>query len=88
MHNWLQVTGRLAPRSAFWMGMASWPVGPYKDWRQLLAYLGPHPYISPRAQIKYVRLHCGPQCFIDDGVALYADPGAEGEICLEGNVHL
>jgi acetyltransferase-like isoleucine patch superfamily enzyme len=50
--------------------------------------MGQRPYISPRAQIQCARLSLGPQCFIDDGVTIYAHPGAQGEVRLTRNASL
>ena len=60
--------------------------GPYKD-RRVLAGLTENPYVSPRAEIHCPRLTVGPQCFIDDGVTIYAHPDG-GEVRLGRGVHL
>lgn len=70
------------------MRLAELPLGPYKDKRALLRYLGNRPYISPRAQVSCPNLQLGPQCFIDDFVTIYAHPQAQGWVQLEENVHL
>jgi acetyltransferase-like isoleucine patch superfamily enzyme len=50
--------------------------GPYKD-RQLLAYLTPRPWISPRAEVRVLGgITCGDHVFIDDGCVIYSgEPG-------------
>mgnify|MGYP005839456447 CR=1 FL=1 len=81
------------------MAASAWPVvgrlcmrlagafrGPYKD-KRVLASLTQNPYISPRAQIWCRRLTVGPQCFIDDGVTIYAHSDG-GEVRLGRGVHL
>jgi acetyltransferase-like isoleucine patch superfamily enzyme len=81
------------------MRASAWPVvgrgcmhlagalrGPYKD-KRILAHLTENPYISPHAQICCPRLTVGPQCFIDDGVTIYANPDG-GEVRLGRGVHL
>jgi len=78
----------LVPISPLFIHLAALPLGPYKDKRKLLRYLGNHSYISPRAQISCPTLRLGPQCFIDDYVTIYAHPKAEGGIYLEGYVHI
>ena len=60
--------------------------GPYKD-KRILAGLTENPYISPRAQIWCPRLSVGPQCFIDEGVTIYAHHDG-GEVRLGRGVHL
>jgi len=60
--------------------------GPYKD-KRVLAHLTAKPYISPKAQIFCPRLTIGPQCFIDEGVTIYAHPDG-GEVRLGRGVHL
>jgi acetyltransferase-like isoleucine patch superfamily enzyme len=60
--------------------------GPYKD-KRVLAHLTPYPYISPKAQIHCPRLTVGPQCFIDEGVTIYAHEDG-GEVRLGRGVHL
>jgi acetyltransferase-like isoleucine patch superfamily enzyme len=60
--------------------------GPYKD-RRILANLTRNPYISPRAQIHCPRLAIGPQCFIDDGVTIYAHHDG-GQVRLGEGVHI
>lgn len=60
--------------------------GPYKD-KRILAHLTDKPYISPKAQIFCPRLSVGPQCFIDEGVTIYAHPDG-GEVRLGRGVHL
>jgi acetyltransferase-like isoleucine patch superfamily enzyme len=76
---------RLSPR---FMQLAGLPLGPYKDKRRILSYMGSRAYISPTAQIKCAKLRMGVRCFIDDYVTVYAHPGSEGEVCLETNVHI
>jgi galactoside O-acetyltransferase len=85
---WIRVMVALAPLSPVFLRLAGWPLGPYKDKRALLPYLGRRPYISPRAEIVCTRLRLGPQCFIDDGVTVYAHPDSTGEVSLARNVHL
>ena len=70
------------------MTLAALPLGPYKDKRELLRYLGNRPYVSPQAQIQCARLHLSRHCFIDDFVTIYAHPRATGEVRLAENVHL
>ena len=60
--------------------------GPYKD-RRILSYLTENAYVSPLAQIHCQRLVIGKQCFIDDGVTLFAHPDG-GEIRLGEGVHI
>ena len=72
--------GRLAVR------LAEALVGPYKD-RRLLAQLTPHSYVSSHAQIQCPRLHLGRNCFVDEGVTIYAHPDG-GEVRLGDRVHL
>jgi acetyltransferase-like isoleucine patch superfamily enzyme len=67
--------------------LAELPLGPYKDRRELLRYLGDRAYLSPLAQISCPNLVLGPQCFIDDFVTIYAHPGATGTVELARNVH-
>lgn len=85
---WVRVMVALAPLSPIFLTLAGWPLGPYKDKRALLRYLGDRPYVSPRAQIACPRLHLGPQCFLDDGVVVYAHPDSTGQVRLARNVHL
>jgi len=61
-------------------------VGPYKD-RRILAQVTVRSYISPRAQIKCPQLYMGRNCFIDDGVTIYAHSDG-GEVRLGDRVHL
>ena len=68
--------------------LAELPLGPYKDKRNLLRYMGNRPYISPRAQVSCPNLHLGPQCFIDDYVTVYAHANAKGAVHFGKNVHL
>jgi acetyltransferase-like isoleucine patch superfamily enzyme len=85
---WVRIMVSLAPLSPAFLTLAGCPLGPYKDKRALLRYLGDRPYVSPRAQIACPRLHLGPQCFLDDGVVVYAHPDSTGQVRLAHNVHL
>jgi acetyltransferase-like isoleucine patch superfamily enzyme len=85
---WIRVALRLAPASPLFVHLAGLPLGPYKDKRRLLSYLGSRAYVSRKAQIQCSNLSMGPQCFIDDYVTIYAHPGARGQVCLEENVHI
>ncbi len=88
VRKWIRVMLQLSPVSPLFTYLAGLPLGPYKDKRRLLRYIGDRSYVSPRAQIKCPRLQMGPRCFIDDYVTIYAHPGAQGEVCLEKNVHI
>ena len=83
---WIRMMLLLAPISPLFLGLAGFPLGPYKDKRKLLRYLGDRPYVSPRAQISCPRLEAGPQCFIDDYVTIYAHKGARGGVTLDRDV--
>lgn len=85
---WMQAWGRLAAISPVFGRLAAWPLGPYKDKRQVLRYLRGQPYISARARLHSARLEIGPGCFIDDDVVIYAAPRAEGRVVLAVGVHL
>jgi acetyltransferase-like isoleucine patch superfamily enzyme len=85
---WIQTMLHLSPVSPLFTHLASLPLGPYKDKRALLDYMGKGSYISPRAQIKCPELIMGPKCFIDDYVTIYAHRGACGSVHLEQNVHI
>ena len=66
--------------------LAGWLAGPYKH-RRVLAYLTRNSYVSPRAQIECPDLRLGPNCFIDDGVTIYAHADG-GPVVLGKGVHL
>jgi acetyltransferase-like isoleucine patch superfamily enzyme len=85
---WMGAFGRLAPLAPVFMHLAGLPLGPYKDKRRLLRWLGGRAYISPRAQVHCRRLEIGRGAFIDDGVTVYAHPRALGGITLGPGVHL
>lgn len=85
---WVRSMVKLSTVAPFSLRLAELPLGPYKDKRVLLRYLGDRPYISPRAQVSCANLQLGPKCFIDDFVTIYAHPQSQGEIHLERNVHL
>ena len=78
----------LSPISPLFTYLAGLPLGPYKDKRRLLRYVGDRAYVSPRAQIQCPKLQMGPRCFIDDYVTVYAHPEAQGEVLLEKRVHI
>jgi acetyltransferase-like isoleucine patch superfamily enzyme len=84
----MQVMLQLSSVSSLFIYLAGLPLGPYKDKRQLLSYIGNRSYISPRAQVKCPKLQMGPRCFIDDYVTIYAHPGAQGEVYLGSGVHI
>lgn len=86
--NWIQMMMRLARISPLFMRLAEIPMGPYKDKRLWLRYMGKRPYISPRAQISCNDVKMGPRCFIDDFVTIYAHPKAEGGVYFDRNVHI
>ncbi len=88
MRKWMQVMLQLSPISPLFTYLAGLPLGPYKDKRKLLRYIGDRSYVSPKAQIKCPKLQMGPRCFIDDHVTIYAHPEAQGGVYLEGNVHI
>jgi len=88
VRKWIQTMLLLSSVSPLFTYLAGLPLGPYKDKRRLLTYLGKRAYVSPKAQIQCANLHLGPQCFIDDYVTVYAHPGAQGEVCFEENVHI
>lgn len=85
---WLRVLGSFVSLSPLFIRLAELPLGPYKDKRKLLRYLGERPYISPRAQIHCPQFQLGRKCFIDDYVTIYAHPKACGGVYLAENVHL
>jgi acetyltransferase-like isoleucine patch superfamily enzyme len=85
---WIRTLMHVAPASPLALRLAAWPLGPYKDKRALLRYLGDRPYVSPLAQVSCPNLQLAPQCFIDDYVTIYAHPGATGAVHLAENVHL
>ncbi len=85
---WLKSMGRLSGVSPLFMRLAAWPLGPYKDKRKLLRYLGDRPYISHKAQINCAQLEMERRCLIDDYVTIYAHPRAEGSVYLAENVHI
>ena len=84
----MRIMLRFSSISPLFTYLAGLPLGPYKDKRRLLRYIGDLSYISPRAQIKCPRLQMGPRCFIDDYVTIYAHPEARGGVYLEENVHI
>lgn len=88
VRRWMQVMLRLAPVSPLFTYLAGLPLGPYKDKRRLLRYIGDLSYISPKAQIACPKLQMGPRCFIDDYVTIYAHRGNHGGVYLEESVHL
>ncbi len=88
VRQWMRTMLRLAPTSSFFIYLAGLPLGPYKDKRRLLTYLGNRAYISRKAQVQCPNLQMGPRCFIDDYVTIYAHQGAQGKVCLEENVHI
>ncbi|MGQ0603209.1 MAG: acyltransferase [Anaerolineales bacterium] len=88
MNMWVRTLLGLSPLSRFFLRLAVWPLGLYKDRRTVLSYLGDRPYLSPHADVRCPRLHLGPQCFIDDDVTIYAHPNSQGEVSFERNVHL
>lgn len=85
---WIRAMLQLSPLSPVFTYLAGLPLGPYKDKRRLLRYLGGRPYISPRAQIGCSRLEIGPGCFIDDYVTIYAHEGAQGGVYLGDDVSI
>ncbi len=85
---WMQTMVRLAGVSPFFLRLAGLPLGPYKDKRKLLKYLGQRPYVSPRAEINCLSLQIGPKCFIDDYVTIYTHPKGRGRVHLAENVHI
>jgi len=66
--------------------LAGWLVGPYKS-RRILAQLTDRSYVSPHAQIRCQQLLLGRNCFIDDGVTVFAHQGG-GRVQLGDRVHL
>jgi acetyltransferase-like isoleucine patch superfamily enzyme len=88
VRQWIRIMLRLSPVSPLFTYLAGLPLGPYKDKRKLLRYVGNRAYVSPRAQIGCSKLQMGPRCFIDDYVTIYAHPDAQGGVYLEENVHL
>ena len=85
---WMQTLVRLSVVSPVFLRLAAWPLGPYKDKKKLLRYLGDRPYISPLAQVQCDNLSIGRRSFIDDYVTIYSHPQAEGRVELAQNVHL
>lgn len=88
VRTWIRAMVSLSNLAPGFIRLAELPLGPYKDKRALLRYLGNRPYISPRAQVHCANLQMGPQCFIDDFVTIYAHPHAQGKVQFEENVHL
>lgn len=88
VREWIWVMLRLSPVSPLFTYLAGLPLGPYKDKRRLLRYIGDRSYVSPRAQIQCPKLRMGPRCFIDDYVTIYAHRGAQGGVYLDKNVHI
>ena len=85
---WIRVMVQFSPVSPVFTHLASLSLGPYKDKRALLHYMGERSYVSRKAQIKCPRLQMGPKCFIDDYVTIYAHRGARGGVFLDRNVHI
>lgn len=85
---WIQVMLRLSTVSPVFIRLAELAMGPYKDKRKWLRYLGDRPYISAKAEISCPCLEMGPKCFIDDYVTIYAHPQARGGVYLAENVHI
>lgn len=85
---WIRTMLSLAPLSKIFLHLAGLPLGPYKDKRELLNYMGGGAYLSPRADVRCPRLELGAQCFVDDDVTIYAHPAATGGVFLSRNVHL
>lgn len=85
---WIKTMVRLAGISPFFIHLAALPLGPYKDKRKLLKYLGQRPYISPKAEISCLNLQVGPRCFIDDYVTIYTHPKGRGGVYLTENAHI
>jgi acetyltransferase-like isoleucine patch superfamily enzyme len=85
---WMKMFGRLVGLSPVFGRLAALPLGPYKDKRLVLKYLGGRAYIGGRAQIQCQTLAVGPRCFIDDFVTIYAHPKSVGHIKLTENVHI
>ena len=79
---------RLAHVSPLFIRLAEIPMGPYKDKRLWLRYMGHRPYISSKADIHCSKVEMGPKCFIDDFVTIYAHPKAEGGVYFDHNVHV
>jgi len=88
VETWIKVMVSLSTLSPLFTYLAGLPLGPYKDKKRLLRYLGERPYISPRAQIGCPNLEIGPKSFIDDYVTIYAHRGARGGVYLDRNVHV
>jgi len=85
---WLFIMGGMVRLTGRFVSIATYPLGPYKDKRRILKYLGQKPYISPKAQIKCPKLNIGPKCFIDDFVTIYAHRHGTGGVYLEQNVFI
>jgi acetyltransferase-like isoleucine patch superfamily enzyme len=88
MRSWVRAMLWLSPISPLFTYLVGQHLGPYKDKRRLLRYVGNRAYVSPRAQIHCPKLQMGPRCFIDDYVTIYAHPGAQGEIYLGKRVYI
>lgn len=88
VRKWIQVMIQFSAISPLFIYLAGLPLGPYKDKRKILRYIGHRAYVSPKAQISCPKLEMGPKCFIDDYVTIYAHPGAQGGVYLEENVHI
>jgi acetyltransferase-like isoleucine patch superfamily enzyme len=85
---WIRAMLKLSPLSPVFTRLAGWPLGPYKDKKRLLDFMGGRPYVSPNAQISCPKLQIGPMCFIDDDVTVYAHKGAQGSVTLDSGVHI
>jgi len=85
---WIKSMLSLSTISPLFTYLAGLPLGPYKDKKWLLRYMGDKPYISPRAQIGCLNLEIGPKCLIDDYVTIYSHPNARGGVHLDSNVHI
>jgi acetyltransferase-like isoleucine patch superfamily enzyme len=88
VRKWIQVMMQFSAISPMFTYLAGLPLGPYKDKRKILRYIGQRAYVSRKAQINCPKLEMGPKCFIDDYVTIYAYPGAQGRVYLEENVHI
>lgn len=83
---WLMRASDMPLVGRWCLRLASALRGPYKD-KKHLAYLTPKPFVSPKAEIWASSLEVGPQCFIDDGVTIFAHPDG-GRIVLGKGVHI
>jgi len=85
---WIKAMMPLSALSPRFTYLAALALGPYKDKRKLLRFMGNRPYISPKAQVSCPTLQLGPKCFIDDYVTIYAHPKTRGGVYFEENVHI